>query len=549
MSKRYIEIYSGRRNRQQYPSPANFVIPFGISSEVKDPVLNGAIYYNMITSYGFSYDSGTIGSSSNSGTVTLNSSNVPQTVIDAYKGLVLRILSGYEESSIILTYNPSTSTITLNPGFSVDHIGAKYVIDASGVPFSTVFTIPYQDNFGNRISDKEQAYINYYIIDELESNGNQIVGYKIYDYDHNTRGAYSSYEFAYTNVYTLRKSLPLEKWSLLKPTYINTDPFYGPLTPVITLPVGSSTIDNYYVGKYVYFSSNLPTSYVEFPNFKPIYGTFRIKECKVLPTLENELFVDYDQNDYNQQKVLPTSNNILNQGTILSVDVNNHLIQLSNVTPQNGSLYNGLNLTDTTTNQTIQIVGSGDFYGFGYYTSYGVIPELLMNIGDSYIITNNVINIVSLQGDNAANLDYIGTMVSVNQAICYDIELIELILPNTPLLNGTIISTYPFVYVHLKNVSSPIGVSPSTIYSNNPPSTDALFVVLITDITQPTTSTFVRLKCSTTVRVKFKPNDSLKFSVTLPDGNYVTPAQPDYFSPYEPNPDLQIHATFGIKPV
>jgi hypothetical protein len=563
MSKRYLEIYSGRRDRNQYPSPSNFVIPFGTSSDVKDPILNGAIYHHwggspLYPPDGFTqfplYDYGTIISASNTGTVILKSDVTPSTVVDAYKGLTLYINppagQGNFQTQTILTYNPSTSTVTVQTGFLTNPIGSTYFIYANYTNTANqgIFSsqIPYQDDFGNKILNQEQAYINYYLMDETLSYGSSIIAQKIYYYDYNIRTAYVPEQYNVFDYFTLRKSLPEEIWYLETPTYINTDPSEGPLGPVITLPAGAVPVDDYYVGKYVYFASNGPTSNVE-SNFKPIYGVFYIKAYKAISMDVNKLFVNYDQND----SLLP--NYLVNQGTILEQLPETNFLQLSNFTEQtpNSSSYVGYTIVNTTSNETsfIKSVGYSENGNYGIFID-PLTPFTLTNIGDPYTITSNkMINIVSLQGDNAASLDYIGTMVSVNQAICYDIELIELILPNTPLQNGTIISTYPFVYVQLKNVSSPIGVSPSTIYSNNPPSTDALFVVLITDITDPITSTFVKLRCSTVVRVKFKPNDSLHFSVTLPDGTYVTPAMPDYFSPYAPNPALQIHATFGIKPI
>jgi hypothetical protein len=495
------------------------------------------------------YDYGTIISATNTGTVILKSDVTPSTVVDAYKGLTLSIKpvagQGNFQSQTILTYNPSASTVTIQTGFLTNPIGSTYRIYADYANTPSTY-IPYQDKFGNKILDQEQAYINYYLMDETISYGSSIIAQKIIYYDYNIRNAYTREQYNSLDFLTLRKSLPEEIWNLETHTYINTDLTEGPLGPVITLPAGAVPVDEYYVGKYVYFASNGPTSNVE-SNFKPIYGVFYIKAYKAISMDVNKLFVNYDQND----SLLP--NYLVNQGTILEQLPETNFLQLSNFTVQthNGSSYVGYTIVNTISNETsfIKSVGYSENGDYGIFID-PLTPFTLSTIGDSYTITSSTrINIVSLQGDNAASLDYIGTMVSVNQAICYDIELIELILPNTPLQNGTIISTYPFVYVQLKNVSSPIGVSPSTIYSNNPPSTDALFVVLITDITDPITSAFVKLRCSTVVRVKFKPNDSLYFSVTLPDGTYVTPAMPDYFSPYAPNPALQIHATFGIKPV
>ena len=47
--------------------------------------------------------------------------------------------------------------------------------------------------------------------------------------------------------------------------------------------------------------------------------------------------------------------------------------------------------------------------------------------------------------------------------------------------------------------------------------------------------------------VKFKPNDSLRFSVYLPDGRQFETVYDDYLSPYPPNGSLQIEAIFGIR--
>ena len=71
-----------------------------------------------------------------------------------------------------------------------------------------------------------------------------------------------NFSLTYTNPapynFTLRKTLPEERWTLPITTYFNTIPpinrIIGPLVGnVITLPEGASNVDNYYKGKYVYF--------------------------------------------------------------------------------------------------------------------------------------------------------------------------------------------------------------------------------------------------------------------------------------------------------
>lgn len=156
-------------------------------------------------------------------------------------------------------------------------------------------------------------------------------------------------------------------------------------------------------------------------------------------------------------------------------------------------------------------------------------------------------NIVSFIEDNACPLNYNGTLVSQNQDVCYEVALINLSLPNVVLTTGGRIAFYPFVYVELSNVTSS-GATNFITYSNNPKSGRALFQAAVTDISQPINSTFLKIDSGAqTQTIKFKPNDTLKFSVFLPNGELFQTFQQDTSSPYPPNPAIQIDALFSIK--
>ena len=132
--------------------------------------------------------------------------------------------------------------------------------------------------------------------------------------------------------------------------------------------------------------------------------------------------------------------------------------------------------------------------------------------------------------------------------MCYEIALINLTLPNVMLTTGSRIAFYPYVYVEFANTTSPSGASQNIIYSNNPESGKALFIAAVTDVVQPIISTFVKLDGGSMVQtVKFKPNDSLRFSVYLPDGTPFLPVDQDILSPYRPIGTLQINAVFSIR--
>jgi hypothetical protein len=169
-------------------------------------------------------------------------------------------------------------------------------------------------------------------------------------------------------------------------------------------------------------------------------------------------------------------------------------------------------------------------------------------ISPTKIIGMNNINITTLENENFSPLSYNGSMVDVNEAICYSVSLVSLTVPNVPLKTGSRISFYPYVYVELANSTSPSGASTQIIYSNNPYSNKALFIAPVTQIQEPQENTFINLSGGAmTQLIKFKPNDNLRFSVYLPDGSLFETLDIDTLPPYSPQQALQINAVFSIK--
>jgi hypothetical protein len=161
----------------------------------------------------------------------------------------------------------------------------------------------------------------------------------------------------------------------------------------------------------------------------------------------------------------------------------------------------------------------------------------------------NTFEFLQFTRDNVYPLVYSGSTVSQQDMVCYDIKLVDLILPNRILNSGRggIIAFYPYVFVELQNVSSPNSGNNNSIYSNNPNSKIALFKVAITEIYNPEITPFVRITgTDETQTVKFKPNDNLKFAVKLPSGEILNTIYADTVSPSEPDPFLQVSALFGI---
>lgn len=160
------------------------------------------------------------------------------------------------------------------------------------------------------------------------------------------------------------------------------------------------------------------------------------------------------------------------------------------------------------------------------------------------------LEILHVVKDNYVPLTYSGTIVSQNEPICYEISLMTLTLPNVDLVSGSRVAFYPYVYVLLENATNPMGTMKNIFYSNNPPSGRALFVAPIVDTSDPAFTPYVRLNgFGIAQTVKFKPNDSLRFKVFMPDGSLFQPINADSMSPLPPNPTQQIEASFSIRRV
>lgn len=156
--------------------------------------------------------------------------------------------------------------------------------------------------------------------------------------------------------------------------------------------------------------------------------------------------------------------------------------------------------------------------------------------------------ILQFTRDNNVPFVYTGSLVSQQEMVCYEIELINLVLPNITLISGGLSAFYPYVYVELQNISGASAGNSNIIYSNNPNATRRLFRAVINDTPDTITSPFIKINGDSVVQtIKFKPNDSFRFGVYLPNGDEFDTVIPEKFSPKNPNPLVQISAMFSIK--
>ena len=160
------------------------------------------------------------------------------------------------------------------------------------------------------------------------------------------------------------------------------------------------------------------------------------------------------------------------------------------------------------------------------------------------------IELLQFTVDSFRPFRYSGSIVSQQDLVCYEIELLNLVLPNLTLAvqGGGRTAFKQYLYVELSNVSTAGGTTPYSIYSNNPSSTRMVFRAAIDDVPNPLISGFIKIDGDGMVQtLKFKPNDNLRMSVRMQDGEPYRVTRPDRPPPFEPDPSVQISALFSIR--
>lgn len=252
-----------------------------------------------------------------------------------------------------------------------------------------------------------------------------------------------------------------------------------------------------------------------------------------------------------------------NFGNIPSVQTVSNLVELPIGVTEVDGFYVGSFIRITSgvhngeTRRIVSYEGPAQAASAGFPSATPPIPPSLarpariarINTGfDPLLAADEKFEILQFTRDNEVPFVYTGSTVSQQEMVCYEIELINLVLPNKTLVSGGRIAFYPYVYVELQNVSGASSGNTNIIYSNNPHATKRLFRAAIDDIPNPLISPFIKIDGDGMVQtIKFKPNDSFKFGVYLPNGDVFETATPELFSPAPANSITQISAMFSIK--
>jgi len=521
---RYIEINSAYRDRNLWPDPAEFEVQISESGtkgkdNAVDPVCNSMVISSWV---------------SNAFVATGGATISPVAVVSASvnaNGNQILILETTSAGMLQQTDNYYVGATGLDNAFTPNrrriieykYLGTTGALDRGQFTFESIFPdfsvlypIDINDPTDLTITshtlifvpngrESNNAYPNMIMYNETKETSGTIIDYSA---DTHLATVDAPSGWAVTDAYSIRANLPAFTFTPA-----------GSVS-VISLP---TTYTSNYKGDYLrgIDSQATPTT----PIVDPVGQTALITKYLYLSTT----FASPD----------PASTSAFTLTSGSSVDsyyVGGYLIDLL------GNLYLVLTYNGTTKSGTI----SGSF-------DPAVLAGTSANMRSAFVspafasLTNLRLELLPFTRDNYVPISYSGSMDSQQNNVCYEIELINLTLPNRILATGygSRVSFYPYMYVEFYNLSSR---DRNIIYSNNPNSTKMLFRVPIDDIPNLIASSFIKLDSDCCVQtVKFKPNDTMHFSVRLGNGELFKTVLEEDFSPSEPNPLIQVSAIFSIK--
>lgn len=315
------------------------------------------------------------------------------------------------------------------------------------------------------------------------------------------------------------------------------------------VPAGTIA-DNGYVGLYLYNETISNRCFI--PTFRAIINYDGVLKCV---SVENSIYPIWRDNDvYSIRRELPikigelvvNTQNTLQSIILQSMDdvgtYERNFIRICTPYDQNEYVFPTVGTSSTITTVELDC-------NLLKCNLYPTLKNTISTVSTLPTISSSrIYEILPFTRDNAVPFVFIGSSLSQQELVCYELQLISLILPNIPLRHypGSRIVYYPYLYIELTNLNTPI--SSNIMYSNNPNSSKMIFRAPITDISNQINTSFIKLTGNGMIQtIKFRPNDNFHFAVYTPDGNLFETQFIDSISPAPPLPICQISVCFSCK--
>ena len=562
-SNRYFEFDSSFRDRNMYPNPCDFTMEMSQSGQknkenARDPVSFASPILSWNQSFLEDAKTNNTGGATVPGTISVEygttpsdqlylqvalSSGILRRLKNFYTGAILQITVGgivnykrivfYEFLSdngtsskaiikldVALPPGPATAGVIYNPSSSTT---------ASTTVPNKIF-IPSGINVDN-------YYTNYYI----QSVGSDYLGQsaKIRSYDGTTHLATletsttNNWNSSSINInFVMRKELPFYTSSFIANT---TSVTTGALAneKLIQLTSSASNVLNSYNLFFARLLNPYPSASATTPNFTYPSSSFG-DEIQVLRYFAAE------------GKSLVHSSGVGQKAFTLDSSastVDNYYTGYL-ITDEHGEVRQIISYVGSTRSGTVSKDWTTAATGLWY------MRTIELKSAFSSAITTGNIEIEQFSKDNYSPFIFTGSVVSSQEMVCYEIELLNLILPNIVLISnrGGRPIFYPYLYVTLQQVGGTSGNAKNIIYSNNPSSTKMTFRAVVDDTPLPSISPFIKIDGDGMVHIiKFKPNESFKLGIYHSNGDIFQVDEQDNYSPTEVNPLVQISACFSFK--
>tara|TARA_B110000114_G_C15091819_1_gene399010 strand:- start:61 stop:1776 length:1716 start_codon:yes stop_codon:yes gene_type:complete len=565
---RYIEVDSAYRNRNQWPNPAEFQVLLsqsgsGDRNSSVDPVSKSAILFNwksnnfsiankkVLTGFipgsiPFTIDVANGQNGQNLYIKFTGPVNIPQTSLDYYTGAILTttsvataiqrrriirsslaLVDGQDTYLIIVVENSFSDAINSITGMDTE-ISITDSTDLSDKNNPHIF-VPEGSWLG--AAHGPEAYVSYILYNHTRSMS---AGFPVYR-------KISGYD-AFTHLLNLITNETVTETNISGPvtSWMSDDEFIIRQEPPI-LGIGGLALNNNIPSRTV---ASLPL--LGFNSEDGFYKNSWLKIIDGASAGDTRLITRYVGKEGRAFNGTINSIQLPNNFSTFTGFYNLTYIQitsgLSTGDVRQIIFYDGDTKIATVDSNFTGIISKGDSF---FIKSIIVSPPF-----SSVISSSNEFEILPFSNDNHNSLNYSGSLVSQQEMVCYEIELLNLVLPNRNLDVGlgNRISFYPYVYVEFYNVSSPSSGNKFPIYTNNPNASKAVFRATISDVANPIVSSFIKVDGGGMVQtLKFKPNDNLFFSVKLPNGEIFSTLDKDYVGPNTTRSEVQLSALFGVK--
>ncbi len=328
----------------------------------------------------------------------------------------------------------------------------------------------------------------------------------------------------YNSVEPVSTGLPYETLTILSVLYDN------PTGGSITVSTPTYNINNFFINSYITSTSGLTpvvTSYTV-----TTLSNILDYNSQLLPVIGNKIALS------RTSPVIPFQS--IASYTPTTIVLNPSTIPLSSIP----NFYKGMfiNISDATltniiNSNLVRIIQSYDPTTLTFTVS-SPFPALTF--------TPAFAEITQFSYDNVQPLNYNGT--KTNQAVCYDVQLLGLAIPNQLLASsyGGITDNYPYLNVHFSNFNDHAS---NVIYSNNPNSAQTTFKIYMSkqQASPGSFSIYLNQGLTAAETIKLSLNESIQITISTPDGAPLKFAKSDNPPPFPPDPLLQISTLVAVK--